>query len=354
MMKLRTALLTVFLVLSTTSEVLAQIEMNIFDFDGTLVEHRQSRKGSFNAKFIIYRIHQRLNLLQNQATGPEEITITQQDLHRMKEHLGTGEGRPGSIGREVELIDGTRVQPADYYLRYPDSYRYFREGPAGENRLLQTFKDAEKLAVGAEWRGPMWNLFADLCATQASANTVAIITARGHSRSEWAELFQYMKQKKYIRFSPDPDMVYNITRPEFDTHSRHGGAYGSDPVNVPERKATLIREILTALKRVDPGPGKRHSVMFAEDDQQNLNRVAQVFREIAFGDYSPVRMTLVNAGLVNEVRDSDRPEVSYIEPGSKTFQPLPRDNFFRQSSTTTVKAPTSRARTCEALFSRSI
>ena len=329
------------------------VDIFFFDFDGTLMEDRQVKNGAFNAKFIIYRIHQRLNLLQVQATGPDEIVITQQDYHKIKDHLGAGEGRPGSIGREVELQNGKKIQPADYYIRNPDSFRYFREGEPGDNRLLQAFKDAEKSAVGTDWRGPMWNLFVDLCATQKGADSVAIITARGHSKAEWAEFYEYLRQKKYIRFKPDPEMAYNMTRPEFDTHSGQGGAYGADLINIPERKAKLIYEILMYLRTVHPGAGKRHTVMFADNSQDNLDRVAKVFRTIAFGDLSPVKMVLVNVGLVKEVRDSERPEVSVIEPGSKTFLSLPREGFFRASAPG-IKHSAPRARTCEMLFARSI
>lgn len=345
------------------SQAFAQtpIKYYIFDFDGTLAEDRQVRGGSFNPKFIIYRNNQRLNLLQDIATGPEELLITAQDLRLIKDHLGNGEGRPGTVGRKAELQDGTKIQPADYYLRYPDSLRYFRESTKpGENHLLATFIEAEKDVAkkdtdtskrGIKWQGPLWGMFVSLCETQAGADSVGIITARGHSRQEWNELFDYWLKKRYIRFKPDIDRVYNVTRPEFDFYSNHGGAHGMDAVNVPERKAMILQEIIMDMKRVNPGAGQKHELYFAEDNQENLNRVAKLFRHVAYGNYAPVRMVLINAGLTTEIRESERPEVSYIEANSKTFVSMPREQFFVP---VTKQTAVSKARSCEALFSGSL
>ena len=131
------------LLLTISVHARAQIEINMFDFDGTLVENRQSRDGTFNSTVLLYRNEQRLNLLQPLAVGPKILAITQQDLHRISEYLGSGEGRPGSVSREVELQDGQRIRPGEYYLRYPDSYEYFREGTEGRNHLLSSFITAE-------------------------------------------------------------------------------------------------------------------------------------------------------------------------------------------------------------------
>ncbi len=327
-------------------EANAQIEINIFDFDGTLVENRQSRDGSFNSKILIYRNDQRLNLLQEQAAGPKVVTISQQDLHRIGEHLASGEGRPGSVGREVELQDGTRIRPGDYYLRYPDSYEYFREATDGRNHLLESFKEAEARSP-IQWKGPAWEAFEELCKTAEGARSISILTARGHSAAEWQALFDYWAEKGLIKFKPATKYVYAMSRPEFDRFGGGGGAVGGDSSDVSSRKSGLIEEILIKLGRVDLPPGLLHNVRFFEDEVRNLNRVAAVFQKIAFGNHVPVRMTLVNTGLKTEIRASSRPEISYIEPQSSVFKSLPKENV--------LTGPGNRAtsvviRTCQSLF----
>lgn len=347
-------------ILGFSTTVFAQVKLRIFDWDNTLVENRQSKSGTFSSKIIIYRINQRLNLLQTQADGPEELHITQQDYKRIESHLGKGEGRPGSIGREVELDNGLKIQPADYYMRNPDSYRFFREGNSPkENHILNAFKEAELNQNGVTWQGPLWKYFVELCSTQEGADSVIIATARGHSTDEWDVLFDYMVKKRYIRFKPNSKRVYNLNRPEFDHYSGQGGSYGTDLVNVPERKAALVDDLLESIRRIPLPNGEKHEVLVADDDQLNLEAIAKVFRSKAFGNRLSARMILVNAGNVKEVRESSRPEVSYIEPGSKTFVSLKSELYFlgmakamarirsQESSTEPVNLA---KRTCEGLF----
>lgn len=336
------------------------IHLNIFDFDGTLVENRQVREGTFNPKVVLYRIEQRLNLIQTEAQGPKSITITYQDLHKISEHLGAGEGQPGAVKREVELSDGSRIRPGEYYLRLPDSYQFFREAPQGSKRnyLLETMIEAEAKGPEGQWKGPLWQLFSALTDTKEGAERIAIITARGHSRTEWTEFLDYMVKKKHIRFKPSLDRIYNVTRPEFDRYSGAGGAHGGDLVDIPARKANLVREILYSLGRVDPGPGQLHSVLFTDDEARNFDRVAEVFRDVAFAARAPVRMILANAGLESQVRESDHYRFSSIEP-SGSFKSLTNiENLFAARGvsvpTETINkmntGPRKAQRTCDGLF----
>lgn len=318
----------------------AQIEVNIFDFDGTLLENRQIREGTFNPKFILYRNEQRLNLLQIQASGPKTVHVTEQDLYKFRAHLALGEGQPGTVGREYELLDGTKIKPGEYYVRYPDSLAYFREG-TDRNHLLDAFIQAETKSPEGRWKGPLWNDFAELASTEDGAKTISILTARGHSSKEWEELFDYLIERKHIKFKPDLRRIFNVTRPEFDKYSNHGGAAGQDPVDVPNRKANIVYEILMKLARTPTGSSKLHTVRVADDDLTNLQRIASVFQKVAFGNQSPVRMILINAGLSTQIRSSGRPEFSVIEPGSGIFKSIPRDQVFADR-----RAP----RTCDGLF----
>lgn len=335
------------------------IHLDIFDFDGTLVENRQVREGTFNPKVVLYRIEQRLNLIQTEAQGPKSITITYQDLHKISEYLGAGEGQPGSVKREVELSDGTRIRPGEYYLRLPDSFQFFREAPLGSKRnyLLETMIEAEAKGPEGQWKGPLWQLFSELTQTKEGAERIAIITARGHSRTEWTEFLDYMVKKKHIKFKPSLDRIYNVTRPEFDRYNGAGGAHGGELVDIPARKANLVREILNSLGRVDPGPGLLHSVFFADDEAKNHERVARVFQDVAFANRTPVRMILVNAGLESQVRESDHYKFTAIEPAG-SFKSLANiENLYTArgvtvsaEALTTKPAPKKVLRTCENLF----
>lgn len=325
-------------------EAQAQVEMYLFDFDGTLVEHRQSREGAFNSKVIIFRNDLRLNLLQTQPSGPKNLIITQQDLHKISEYLGTPDGLPGAVNREVELQSGARVRPGEYYLRYPDSYEFFREAPTGQNYLLEAFMEAEARSPEGRWKGAMWDLFQELCSTELGATKASIITARGHSRAEWAALFDYMQKQGHIKFKPDVRRVFNVSRPEFDRYGSGGAAKGGDPTDVAIRKAAVVEEILLSLSRVEAPPGRLHSVMVADDEVRNLERIASVFQKIAFGNHVRVRMTLASLALKSEIRVSPRPEFAVIEPASSIFKSVPRENLF------SLIRPPGVIRTCEGLF----
>lgn len=336
-------------VLLLSLEVMAQVEMSLFDFDGTLVENRQARDGTMNPPVILFRNDQRLNLIQSEATGPRQIFISQQDLHKISEFLGTGEGRPGAVNREVELADGTKIKPGEYYIRLPDSFQYFREGPPGQNFLLLSFRDAfEKGARGA-WKGPMWDIFAGLCETEKGAESVGIITARGHSRQEWDELFDYMKTKGLIRFKPNVRRVFSMSRSEFDRYSGGGGAFGRDQADMSVRKANLIDEMLTQLVRVNLPDGELHSFMYADDEPAILERVAGVFRKIAFGSHTPVRMTLANSGLKSQIRASALPEFAVIEPNDSVFRTGHREALLPKAAMIKADGPTCRLLFAEAL-----
>lgn len=328
-----------------STECYAQVEMYLFDFDGTLVEHRQSRDGAFNSKVVIFRNDLRLNLLQTQPSGPKTLVVTQQDLHKISEYLGSGEGRPGAVNREVELQSGLRIRPGEYYMRYPDSYEFFREAPVGQNYLLESFLEAEARSPEGKWKGAMWDLFQELCSTELGAQKASIITARGHSRAEWAALFDYMQSKGYIKFKPDVRRVFNVSRPEFDRYGAGGAAIGGDPTDVAVRKANVVEEILLSLSRVETPEGKLHTVMVADDEVRNLERIASVFQKIAFGNHVRVRMTLASLALKSEIRASIRPEYAVIEPASSIFKSVARESLFPSY----VRTPAV-IRTCEGLF----
>jgi hypothetical protein len=340
----------------------AQVTINFFDFDGTLVEDRQVRDGAFNPEFLLFRNNTRLNLLQDVATGPETITVTHQDLEKMKPYLAQGEGRPGAIGRTVKLANGMEIKPGEYFMRNPDSYRFFREGPAGENYLLKQFKDAEQVAreTGKTFKGPAWDYFVHLCESESGARSIAISTARGHSEAEWGEFLDYLQRQGYIKYKPNAKRMFNMTRPEFDRYSGHGGAHGADPWNIPGRKSAHFRELLLELRRValpekkTAEPRPLHEVRFFENSKENLIALQRVTKEILFADQSPSRVTLVNLGLTTEIREareSGRPEVAILEPGTAVFRSGRREDLMLppKGANAATQAP---VRTCEGLFTQ--
>ncbi|CAN5713907.1 hypothetical protein BH10BDE1_BH10BDE1_03540 [soil metagenome] len=353
-------------VLSAPAHAQTPITINVFDFDGTVVEDRQIRDGAFNPEFILFRNNTRLNLFQEVASGPEQISVTHQDLEKMKVYLAQSEGRPGAVGRVVKLANGESIKPGEYYLRMPDSFRNFREGAPGDNRLLHQFQNAERVATetGKTFKGPAWDYFVHLCQTEEGARTVAISTARGHSEREWRELFDHMQKQGLIKFKPAAKRVFNMMRPEFDRFSGHGGALGADPWNIPQRKAMHFREILLVLRNValpaksTGEPRVLHDVRFFENSPENLAAIQRVTREIIFADASPSRVTLVNVGLttdIREAREMGRPEVAILEPGSAVFRSGRREDFMlptKDSNLPTAQNSASAIRTCEGLFAK--
>lgn len=315
----------------------------ILDADGTLFQFRhnpdKSLDGTWNTDVRIFRIPERSNLVLKAPTGPLSILVTQKDLHRMKNPNVNPTIHLGVVGAEVVLASGVRIQPAEYHIRYPDSFEFYAEARAGSGRnyLIEDFERAEKRALdtGGTWKGKLWDVFVEWCSTAEGAENVTILTARSHSVAEWDAFFEFLRQRGFIKFKPPAKRTVNVSRDEFDV-------FGPKD-DVAARKAGYLEERVLRLSRVPVPIGEKHVITVGEDDVANHKRQDHLFRTIAMGNLAPVRLVLVNAGSSTDVRNSGIPEISVYETGGKMNVSSKWEKLFRNRRPTESAAVS----TCE-------
>lgn len=310
--------LSLLLTMSFGAVAEAQVTLAYFDYDGTTVEHRQSQGGTHSTTHVLFRVQEGgIHLLAGIQPGPETIEVSQQDFHRLLPYLAKGHGQPGAINRNSTLDDGRVIQPGLYFMRIPETFKYFRESrEPGRNYLLEDFKRAEAKSANGEFKGRFWEIMRAWCSTKENAERFAILTARGHSDAEWKALFEYWIAKGYINHAPG--RVINLSRPEYDRYGPAG--------DMPERKSNFLVEQASELARVDLSNGKRHTIIVAEDEQRNLERIATRLSALSNSGRFPIEFVLGNAGLRSEIQRSIRPELAVIRPEG-SFKPTQLIHF---------------------------
>lgn len=309
----------------------------IFDFDGTLVESREEYHGSFQTPYILYRIDNRSTTLQNAAEGPEEIEISTSDFQKFRKQFGHGPGRTGQTNYKVRLEDGREIYPGEYFLISPKSFRYFFEGPEGHNYLLENFKTAEQKG---NWKGLYWPLFEQLLSDEEAAKTVGIMTARGQSKKEWKEFFDYLISKGYLKYPPQLDRVYNVSRDEFGAFNPLG--------SIAKRKLGLFRVIVEPLIRTRLSENdwvlspdgdelqQLHSVVYADDDPEIIRLFFDQMQKYAQNKLLDAKFSLLNSGLDIDVANTTHPrQMTFREVGTvrlTTAEELLAEFFVRQGN----------------------
>lgn len=280
-------------------------EWAFFDWDGTIVEHRQSQGGTYSTPHVLFRVNERgLQIIAKPIPGPQVLEVTHQEFERMESFLAHGQGALGAtVNREVKLSSGLTVQPAFYFIKLPDTFSYFRESTEpNRNYLLEQFKAAFEASPQGAWKGRLFDTFATWCSTPESASRTLIDTARGHSKKEWDELFDFMIAKGLIKFKP---RVANLSRQEFDI-------YGP-PSDMAMRKKNFLTTQLAALDRFPAKPEEPHRIIIADDDASNHKAKWDVAQAFALRGKTPVVLVVVNVGLKTQIRESEYPEVGIIK-----------------------------------------
>ncbi len=323
--KLLGAIICVTLLVCSASAV----ELSFMDFDRTIFKPEKfdrNTPGTYGSKVILYRIENRPNFFVEFNDAPVEIEVSAVDLeHRLTKMnditkkdellLAARDGRFGSLDK-VTLSDGRVIVPGIYYLNVPASFKYYRESPAGRNYLLEDFKNAEELEARkiGTFKGPYWNHMVNLLSHVDSAKQFGIITARGHSKREWQEFFDYLLTKGYIKFLPDMRHIHNINRPEYEKY----GMGDSDSL----RKVGLLKQIIMDMSirkfrdsdyRLHPNGSEAasiHSISFADDNQRTLELAYEELRSLAMRR-TPVKIIISSAALDHEVNQSRKPR-SYV------------------------------------------
>ncbi|MBY0369166.1 hypothetical protein K2X33_00670, partial [bacterium] len=217
------------------------VSLTFSDFDNTLIETRESAGGTFETPFVLFRIEQRANTLQSPPSGPAEVLLNPIEFHRNKAYFGKGNGEPGALNREMTLKDGSKITPGEYYLRNPDSYRYFFSTP-GRNNVLEDLKAAEKRDPEGKWKAAFWPNMVEQLSNPESAKHFGLITARGHSKQDWEEFFQYLKEQGHIKYLPNFKLFHNVSLADYDQFSLRW--------NTARQKAGVLAEIVQHLGRL--------------------------------------------------------------------------------------------------------
>lgn len=257
-------------------------EVGIFDFDGTLTREKKSEKGAFVTHLVLFRAEGRSSPLIPIASGPREVLISSQEYEtRAKKYLSHGDGGRVSISTTLTtMVNGQKqsIQPGAYFLDPERSFRYYMESEERErNYLLEDAKGA--FESGGNWQGSMLPIFQKWIEKKYSSaenrrNTIVVIpTMRGHSRAEWAELFQFWIDVGVLPKNADAielsESVYALGRSEFDEYGPRN--------NSAERKAGFMKELLRNLKQSEPDVGP-HLILFADDSQPNVKAIKALFK----------------------------------------------------------------------------
>lgn len=305
------------------------VELFFFDYDGTIVNPKKtSRQNSeiHDTKVVLFRIENRPNLFIDVEDAPRVIEVSAQDLkHKLtrineitteeESLLSPKDGRVGSL-EKVTLSDGTVIVPGLYRIIVPESFKYYRESPRGNNYLLNDFKKAELLEAQriGTFKGPFWSHMVNLLSNEESAKQFGIISARGHSLREWKELFSYLQERGHIKHLPDFKNIHSINRPEYEQYGMGDG----DSI----RKVGLLKQIILDMSkrkykesdiRLHPNGQEAvqiHSLSFVDDNQRTLELAYSELRALALRQTN-VKIIISNAGLDHEVKKSRKPR-SYV------------------------------------------
>lgn len=284
------------------------------DFDNTLVETRESAGGTFETKFVLFRSEQRATTLQDVPTGPKEIELTPIEFHRNLAYFAKGPGTPGALNREIKLKDGTKVMPGLYYMRNPESFKYFFSTPE-RNNVLEDLKDAEKRDPEGHWKAGFWDTMVQYLNHPESARWFGMITARGHDQKDWVEFFEYLKAQGYIKHLPNFRLFHNVSRAEYDQFSLSW--------KNSEQKKGVLQQVVQHLATVAPTESRlapdgkheepMHFVTFADDNQDTLEAVLRMFQQYAQNKTVRIKFGIFNMGTQTEITATRRPQFAIIK-----------------------------------------
>lgn len=188
---------------------------------------------------------------------------------------------------------------ADYEMRNDDatgSFRYFRDGPGGENYFLRDLKEALlDTSTPPKWKGPSWNAFVRALSREQTAKWTTIITARGHSTGAMIEGLQVLQKLGLIKYLPPEENLYAVSHPK----------YRGNAANPSEMKAMIEKEILD---KIQAQTKARDMIEVVDQDGQSKKKLhLWGFSDDDFGNYS-VALDALSA----EVKKGRWPDVKIV------------------------------------------
>lgn len=317
--------------------------MILSDFDNTFVENRRHHGGTFHTTVRLFRIPTQASLMEASSAGPEVVDLTHDDLEQISQYLAPSLDIPGPIRKQVTLESGIQFDPSYYFFKSPESYIRFGALPntPDVHWLMEDLKAAGK----SGWKGPFFQILQEFLASEEGAQSVGILTARGHSREVWHHFFTYLRDQGEIHFLPEPHNYHSVGR------SGHENKYDHIK-DIPSRKAEVLREYalelantpLTDQDEVLGPDGKTtermHFLVFADDHPEIIEKALELFQSLAQQDRMPVKFALFNSGLDSQVKESRRPRFIVIQSNGSV-------RALRKGE---LKAPMSAAVACESVF----
>jgi hypothetical protein len=305
--------------------------------DTTFFFDRRLYKGTFQSYVELYQIARRGNLFQEPLKGPKAIKVTWADFHeRLKPFLAKDSKTQGQVGKKITLSDGQVIEPANYYVRDDDSFKYYFEGENGENYLLEDYLAAKKLTKGGNgpWKGKAFGIYQYLLSNKETAKNIGRMTMRGHPKNHWAALDNQMIKDGEINFAPNLKLTFGMTTPEMDEFTH----YYDDGERALAKKAVL--EDFIKMKGREPSEdGLPHKIIFFEDDPKTIQVVLEVFQKYAQGRFFNIEFGIANLGYESEVEASARPRFYMLNEYG-----IPRrateDDIFGDVKKTIGKKPT--------------
>jgi hypothetical protein len=311
------------------------LQVFISDFDDTLIESTEARKGLFATPYVIFKIayhDEYLRIFEDEFKAlPEQLIISPKDWEKIKLHLGDGNRQTGNLGNgkfspkeawarnprtgELEPFEES-FRPAFYMKMNPDSYKFYGPGER-ENPLLRDLKSAlNRSSEGAQeekWRGIAWPLMKGFLSHPETAKRFLLATARYHRVEEFMEFFEFLKKQGEIKHLPSEiGSSLRAHAPDFNHLMRYG--HGT-----AEKKLEYFERFLDQLSLTPPSAGKNivhpdgdrlsdlyHTLIIAEDDVRTLKLLVNRFRqrsaaslELSLGR-TPIKYVVINTALREE------------------------------------------------------
>jgi len=317
--------------------------MILSDFDNTLVENRRELKGTFHTTVRLFRVHAHAAPMESVLAGPEVVDLTHDDLEQISKYLAPSLDVLGPIRKQVTIESGLQFDPSYYTFISPESYIRFGALPntSDGHWLMEDLKSAGKTG----WKGPFFEMIREFLASEMGAESVGLLTARGHSQEVWHQFFTYLKDQGEIGFLPQSQHFHSVGRAGPENKYDH-------IKDIPSRKAAVLKEYalelaqtpLTEQDEILSPDGKTtqrmHFLVFADDHPEIVEKALELFKTLAQQGQIPVKFALFNSGVDSQVKESQRPRFLVVQSNG-SVRPVKEGE---------LKAPMAVPQACESVF----
>ncbi len=211
------------------------------------------------------------------------------------------------------------------------SFRNFRDGLNGVNPFRNDLLAALDAPVAPgerpKWQGPSWDAYVGAMEHVETAHWTTIITARGHSAEAMLAGLQILKDRGYVKNTPNVENLFAVSSPKYK------GAAASPS----ETKAHIMKQLLDHIQtlgidhkmhEVIPPSGKgarrMHLWGFSDDDIGNIETARKVLSaemkpspEYPKGRWPDIKITLFFTGGKTNLNEKPRIMVLTSDGGTR-------------------------------------